>query len=391
MRSDPRETMTPNGTGDAALIEALAQRSLGVPAGERVDLDDLQARDRCGPALFASLARRFGWAHDDAGWLRERVPRWTPAWVQPHHEEAWMALFEKAFGYRMATSLWRWKYRNNPLPGMGAWRDGELVAFYGGMTREVIYNGKLERTLQIGDVMTLPDERAVMTRTGPFQIAGSTYIERTSGYGMPTLFGYGFPTDKALKMAERLGLYKQVDQMMELSWTPLDPPAVALESTYQATEQSAAAVDKLWRAMAAAMTGSVVGIRDYKYLADRYQSHPLNRYECLLVRHRITRQARGVVVMRDRGEEGGIELLDLIGPPAHWPRLILAVRRLLARNARKRAYLWTTRSHAAMLDATSPVVAEMELMVPANVWTPGPSAEELQGKWWLTGGDTDFR
>jgi hypothetical protein len=29
--------------------------------------------------------------------------------------------------------------------------------------------------------------------------------------------------------------------------------------------------------------------------------------------------------------------------------------------------------------------------IPANVWSPGPSAAALQDQWWLMGGDTDFR
>ena len=382
--------MTPNGTDDAALLEELAQRSVGVPAGARANLDDLLIRDRCGPVLFAALAQRFGWLRDDDGWLRNRVPRWTPGWVQARHEEAWMSLFEKAFGYRMAEPLWRWKYRHNPLPGMGAWRDGELVAFYGGMSRDVIYSGKREGALQIGDVMTRPDERGVMTRTGPFQLAASTFIERTSGYGMPTLFGYGFPTDKALKVAERQGLYQQVDQMMELSWGPADAFAGALDSVEELTPRHEDAVNALWLAMAAAMTASAVGVRDWGYLADRYQLHPVNRYQCLLVKHRITRAPKGVLVLRDRGDDG-IEVLDLVGDPAYWPHLIRTARRFAMSNGRQRAYLWTTRSHVPMLATTGPDIRELELMVPANVWTPGPPAEELQGKWWLTGGDTDFR
>ena len=383
--------MTPNGTADAALLDELAARSQGAAVGDRIALDDLRERDQCGPHLFNALAQRFGWKRGDDGmWLRERVPRWTPGWVQPKHEPQWVALFEAAFGYRMADQLWQWKYRHQEgLPGMGAWRDGELVAFYGGMTREVLHFGKPERALQIGDVMTRPEERGVMTRSGPFQIAAATYIERTAGYGMPTLFGYGFPTDKALKVAERLGLYKQVDQMMELSWEP------AAGSSFDAARpmktSDAATADRLWRAMAAQMRSSVVGIRDARYLDDRYAQHPLNRYECLVVHHRITRRAKGIVVVRDRGDEGGMELLDLVGPPTSWKALVRAARAWTADRGRKRAYLWTTRSHAHLLDDTAPAAREMELMVPANVWTPGPPAGELQGKWWLTGGDTDFR
>jgi hypothetical protein len=145
--------------------------------------------------------------------------------------------------------------------------------------------------------------------------------------------------------------------------------------------------------MAAALQDGVVGVRDWAYLVERYEKHPVNHYECLLVRHLVTRQPKGVIVLRDHGpdSDSGIEILDLIGDFAHWPHLVRAARRRAAANRRKRAYLWTTRSHAALLADTSPTENPLELMVPANVWTPGPSAAELQGKWWLTGGDTDFR
>ena len=383
--------MAPNGTSDAALLTELEQRSRGVAVGERADLGDLLARDPCGPTRFESLAKRFGWNHDDEGWVRERVPRWTPGWVEAHHEEQWMQLFEAAFDYRMAAPLWRWKYRHNPLPGMGAWRGGELVAFYGGMAREVLFFGRPEMALQIGDVMTRPDERAVMTRSGPFQLAASTLIERT--FGMPYLLGYGFPTDKALKVAQRLGLYEQVDQMMELSWDAEDSFAARFDEAVTLQPEHQRTVDALWAGMAQAFKADVIGVRDWNYVMDRYPSHPLNRYECLLVRQRLTRRAKGVLVVRDHGgnDVGGVEILDLIGPVADWPDLIRAARRWIAVKGRTRAYLWVTKSHAPLLAGTAPQMREMELMVPANVWTAGPSAEELQGKWWLTGGDTDFR
>jgi hypothetical protein len=384
--------MTQHVTSEVALFEGLEHRSRAVAVGESADLSDLEASDRLGVGPFQALAKRFGWTRQDDGrWTRERVPRWTPGWVEHRHYEQWMTLFEAAFGYRMAGELWRWKYRHNPLPGMGAWHDGELVAFYGGMTREVLrFGGAPEPVMQIGDVMTRPDERAVMTRTGPFQLAASTYMERNGGHAPPALLGYGFPTDKALKVAQRLGLYEQIDRMAELTWAPDESAAGWFDVATPLTQQHRQATDKLWHLMASRFKSSLLGVRDWRYLVDRFGSHPLNRYEVLMVHGRFTRHAKGIVVLRDR-EDAGIEVLDLVGDPADWPHLVRAIRRATHQRGRKRAFLWITQSHARLLESTGPRITPMELMVPANIWTPAATVEELQGHWWLTGGDTDFR
>lgn len=36
-------------------------------------------------------------------------------------------------------------------------------------------------------------------------------------------------------------------------------------------------------------------------------------------------------------------------------------------------------------------VRDLGINVPANAWSAGPPIEKLIGRWWLTGGDTDFR
>jgi hypothetical protein len=30
------------------------------------------------------------------------------------------------------------------------------------------------------------------------------------------------------------------------------------------------------------------------------------------------------------------------------------------------------------------------ITTPANIWTPGPAPEELNDRWWLLAGDTDY-
>jgi hypothetical protein len=374
-------------------VEEFARLDRECEPGERRELDAWRDGDPCGRDAFTALARRFGWKREEGEegtWLFERRPRWTPGWIGPEHKDAWFALFEAAFGYRMDEALFRWKYRHEARPGMGAWRDGELVAFYGGMTREVLHAGRAARTVQIGDVMTRPDERGVMTRSGPFQIAAATFIERSVGYGRHFLFGYGFPTEKALQVAQKLGLYEQVDQIVQAVWESSRERAGLFEAVEPVQPRHRDAVQRLWHDMARQFGASVIGERDWDYLQDRFARHPVNPYRLLAVRRRFSGKLQGVLVVRDR-EDAGLEILDLVGPPDNFPALLRAARREAASLNRERAFMWLTESHGSLLAATQAEIAPLGLVVPANVWTRGPGVDELRGRWWLTGSDMDFR
>jgi hypothetical protein len=258
------------------------------------------------------------------------------------------------------------------------------------MPRATLFFGEPVSTVQIGDVMVHPQERGVMTRSGPFQIAASTFIDRSVGYGRPHLFGFGFPTDKALQVAQKLGLYERVDQMTELSWPAADSWRARMLRGDKITPQHRPMIDRAWQAMAQDFRGSVLGVRDAGYIEQRYQAHPTVAYECLLVRRVLTGAVKGLVVLRSIDKDQA-ELMDLIGPRRNFPALVAAARRWAWRNGASRVRAWVTASHANLLAATAPSATPMDLMVPANVWSAGPSADELRGRWWLMAGDTDFR
>ncbi len=376
---------------DRQLVAALNERTAGVPAGTTIDLRDLESMDPYGADAFAKLARRFGVVATASGqWLLEKQPRWRPEWLRAEHEAQWFDLFETAFGYRIDPALWRWKYRDAASAGMGVWRDGRLVAFYGAMPRSVLFLGQPASTVQIGDVMVHPAERGVMTRAGPFQIAASTLIDRSVGYGRPQLFGFGFPTAKALQVAQKLGLYEGVDHICELVWPAGATWAARLLRIAPCGERDAATIDRLWQKMAEDFHDSIIGVRDAQYVKERYRKHPTVAYECLLVRRMLTGAPQGLAVVR-RPDPTRIELMDLIGPRRNFAALIVAVRAWAAEQAASRVTAWLTESHAPVLSATSPQQTRLDLVVPANVWSAGPSADELRGRWWLMAGDTDFR
>jgi hypothetical protein len=391
MKSEPGAPAPGAATVDRELLAALFQRTSGVPAGAAIELADLEQSDPYGSEAFARLATRYGLVRTGGGWQVERQPRWRPNWITAGQQEECLDLFELAFGYRMDAALWRWKYRDAASPGMGVWRDGRLVAFYGAMPRPVLFCGKPASTVQIGDVMSHPAERGVMTRSGPFQIAASTFIDRSVGYGRPQLFGFGFPTAKALQVAEKLGLYEAVDQICELSWAASRGGwSQRLLRCSSTTAADAPAIDALWRHMAADFKDSIIGVRDARYVQQRYRQHPTVKYECLLVRRFLTGTALGLAVVR-RPEPERVELIDLIGPRRAFPALLATVRRWAADQGAQRVTAWVTASHANAFDGTGAQQTPIDLMVPANVWSAGPSADELRGRWWLMAGDTDFR
>lgn len=64
-----------------------------------------------------------------------------------------LALFEKIFKHKMSPEMWQWKYGSERCKAIGIWCENALIAHYGGMGRSVLYFGKPQMAVQIGDVM----------------------------------------------------------------------------------------------------------------------------------------------------------------------------------------------------------------------------------------------
>jgi hypothetical protein len=222
-------------------------------------------------AHAASLARRMDFTTEDAlgqTFVNARTPK-SPviAWLSKSDFPSWLALFERCFGHSMPRAQWDWKYRDTLNPGIGVWIEGQLIAFYGGMPRHILWMGEPQTGIQIGDVMVHPEHKSSLNRKGPFQMAASTFLEHTLSQGAPYWAGFGFPNHRAMLVAHKLGLYEPVDQIAQLSW-----PAKAhgwpwwLElSEVTPHANGLGFIDKLWPQMAKAFSSSVLGRRDRIY------------------------------------------------------------------------------------------------------------------------------
>lgn len=332
--------------------------------------------------------------------LRRRArPPTRLAAVGPPDSEPMRVLFQRVFGHPMSVAEWNWKYGGGRGHAVGLWRDGALVAHYGAATRRVLIDGQVTAAAQVGDVMVLPEANAGLGRQGALQQVSATLLEQQIGWGAPHRLGFGFPNARAMRLAERLQLYAPVDEIIQLEWAAPPLARTAADALWrvqavdlEALDESAPAwahLQAAWQAMAAGLSRSLLPVRDAAWLRHRYGNRPGVRYRLMMLRHRLGLHRGGAWVQREHDDH--VELMDLIGAPELLARLVRHARRATGGHGPVRA--WITRSHADWLDdPRDPALrVDVGVKVPTSVHTPGPAPASLRGRWFLMGGDTDFR
>lgn len=302
-------------------------------------------------------------------------------------------LFREVFREEMSPELWRWKYDRDFSKGAVVLKDGRIVAHYGGLGRRVLLCGEEMLSVQIGDVMVAPAVRQSVRSNSPFFLAYTTFVEAYVGYGKFFPFGFGFPNDRAFRIAEKLGFYAKVGSMSEVSWQAQSSRWAWFHKTEPVTQDTLArqapVIDALWQRMAHEHCEHVIGIRDAGYMAYRYLQRPGKQYQLLLVKHRLTGAAQALLVLQERQDR--LYLLDYVGPLGTVPGMIVFLRDLAAHQGKSGVFTWCATHHASWFDAGDATLQELPISIPANIWTHGPGPEQLDKRWWLMPGDTDFQ
>ncbi|MES2949235.1 MAG: GNAT family N-acetyltransferase [Pseudomonadota bacterium] len=317
---------------------------------------------------------------------KKEAPRWRLGHLRQSDYPETAVLFQEVFGHPLSPELWAWKYANGGGNAVLARRDGVLVAHYGGMYRDVMLCGKPDWVFQICDVMVHPKERGVMTRRGPFLLTAATSAEI---YGP---LGFGFPNDRHVLLAEKVGLYAEVGQMREVRWEPASPRfrlGTRLRVVARDSAASRVLVESLWAAMAQDLRHDVVGVRDWAFLEHRYFKHPHHQYEVLSVTSRLTGKSLGLIVLRRW--ETSCELVDVIAPLANLPVLVDQARRLTGLWGLSSLYCWITKNHLPHFLVAEGKELPLNVTIPTSCWTNDPRADVFKDRWWLMSGDTDFR
>lgn len=314
---------------------------------------------------------------------------WQLNWAHPCDEAELLALFCVAFEHDVPPELWRWKYQGLDTLGALVRDDSQVVAFYGAMPRAIHLFGSPTTAVQIGDVMVLPKKRGILTRKGPFFLAATSFSERFIGNDKLFPLAFGFPSERHFRLGVHLGLYEQVGDLMRVSWPALQARPNYKVSIRPLSLDKGATVDWLWLEMAEALQDQIIGVRDWGYLQRRYLNHPTLNYQVFLISSRWTGYPIGIFVVRIL--EDSVELIDIIASPKRIPLLIDSVRRLTWNLNKPLAYTWITAQNAPLLAGKAGEITPTNIPLPNICWTPGIPARELLNRWWLMGGDTDFR
>ncbi len=347
---------------------------------------------------------------------------WSVIDIDDSHERQVRALFEHVFEQPMSPALWQWKYGGGRGVGVGALSpSGEMLAHYGGTRRDVHFFDHPLPTLQIGDVMVAAEGRAALAHKGPFGLVTEAFLERHLDSGHNAVLGFGFPSARHMRLGERLGHYAEVDPVYEISWPLLHgsagaggfvgsgAPKLELAAIDWIDVGTNGRLDSLWEGMRNDLRNHVVPTRNSVWWRHRFSEHPGGCYQCYWLHDPLQQSPMGAVAVRVPSslsvQAGGVrtvELLDWISPVAEVKRVIDASKDIAISHNAPHLMGWFSGAVAARFAAddlstralacTAGVTVRRGSSLKSELAQNSvPSVARLQHKWWLTGGDTDFR
>lgn len=310
------------------------------------------------------------------------------------NEELIRPLFKEVFGHEISSALLQWKYGGGRgLSWVGWGQDGHPLVHCGLSFRTALVGGRLQRIAQLVDLMASPRAHGgISRRQSPFYKLVVPLLASLATAENPGAWAFGFPSDRAMRLGERLGVFKAIDQMYELTFPP--KPVRYLGGyhfirVFEVSGENGWKLQRLWEQMAADFDEGIVGLRDTAYLRKRYLEHPEKQYELYLVQSPwLRRQLGGFIVWRNGAS---VELMDVITPLRAVPRIVEAAREWLYRNTCSELKLWLASSHVDLLTGQAASVTPLEFRIMANPFTPLEELHHLDHRWWLTSGDTDYR
>ena len=319
----------------------------------------------------------------DAVVLIRRLPNEELALLQP--------LFEVVFKHPVSLELLHWKYGDQRGESwLAESADGQPVMHCGLYFRDVMLDGGMLRVAQLVDLMAPPKSKGLSRKDSPFTVLTRTILAGLPRPDNPSGVAFGFPSDRAMRLGVSMGVYREVDRLMELEFAPVRRrfgPRWRLLSVINAGD--AAILGVLWTRMAQDLSAFAVGIRDVRYLQQRYLAHPEKHYTLMLIESFWWKKPIGLAIIGPGGDRR--ELLDIVCAWKDVPEVIGAAQCWLAENSGKALLFSLTERFARQLDSFAVRCEPTQFRIMGNPFSLPASIASLEGRWWLTGGDTDYR
>ena len=303
-------------------------------------------------------------------------------------------IFAHAFGAAIELSVLRWKYAT----GYGeSWLAqtpaGTPVVHCGLLFRDVQFAGQRARIAQLVDLAAATGKQGLARRNGAFSCLMHHLLDRLPRADNPHGLALGFPSGRAMRLGEHLGVYRAVDQLYELQFTLTTKRSwLGLTCIPEDTLPSTGIIDQLWHDMARELAGTAVGRRDAQYLSWRFMRHPQNAYQLLACKSTFRRQTRALLVLR-RSNDGICHVVDALAPPSVLPDALTALGTWCGQRQLRQIRFTLTGRFARQLQERLPNAecVALEIRIMANPNTPPEVLAYFQDNWWLTAGDTDYR
>jgi hypothetical protein len=190
-------------------------------------------------------------------------------------------------------------------------------------------------------------------------------------------------------LGEKLGLYRRVDSLDELSWQSV----ASVDGFWSFEELMADSVllhaNKLWTKMRAATQDFIVGEKSDAFIRHRYIKHPEHRYRFFGFRRPWGRRPLGIIIVRYHKEHDCIETLDMLGDPKDFRIGIDLLRFHAYKDRLKRVFIWATPAVAGFLpkpDSKHEVCNVCITTYKTEAYVP-----LVSDSWFATGGESDFR
>lgn len=298
------------------------------------------------------------------------------------------ALFTQVFGHSLESSLADYKYeqgRGESLALTG--NDGEILAHCGMIFRKLLVGGGAVPGVQFGDLMVAPHIRGILSRQGqPFYQVFSGALSRVNQILLKPLV-FGFPSDRATRLGERLGLVTKFEQVIELTWTKSQSPLLA-KVQLQTERRFRGVVGALWVKMAKDFSTAVIGVRDAEYIDRRYFHHPVHQYHVYVMRSKWIKRPKGIFVLRRQGAK--VELVDWIAPLGEAAAVIDQARSATAQLGGEHLTTWLAQSYSQRVMDTPLHSQQLNISVSLGGEISMEWFEKYKGKMWITPGDTDY-
>jgi hypothetical protein len=320
--------------------------------------------------------------------------------LAPDDEPAFLKLHQEVFGSSADPVWFDWKYKLGKAVGMSLWCEDRMVAHCGGIPRTVLHQGVKQQDLQIGDVMVSPEWRGALTRQNPFFHVSEGLYQSFLGAGKAFHMGFGFPNERHLRLAVKLGIGWRIGEVHQLRWHINAAVQAASLGWLWRDELLVANSSSLQNIVSAAWTRMQqdadslkysLGQRDWEQFEWRYLKRPDKHYQFIALKRPWSSECVGVAVVSAPAAPGADMLwLDWIGPTTLISKAHRMVMKLAHAQQASCVTSWASAevenalAHTA-IDAIE-TCAVMGVPIASNL-----TAEEAQHlRWWAMAGDTDF-